>query len=108
MSLQALAPLPLPLRLSPGSRRSLVSPGEFMHVTILTLYGLLAWVCALAWASIAGPDGAVLVVLLATPFIVSGVIVALLLAWGLALFVRWMWRNRSTFRLWRVVAGPGA
>lgn len=105
MSLEPVAQLPLPLRLSLGSPApawSLGSSGEFMHVTILTLYGLLAWVCALAWASIAGPDGAVLIVLLATPFIVSGVIVAVLLAWGLAQFVRWMWRNRSTFRLWCV------
>lgn len=101
MSQHPSAPVDLILRLSPG---------KSMHVTILTFYGVLAWVCALAWAAIAGSDGAVLVVLLATPFIVSGVIVAVLLGWGLVVFVRWMWRNRSTFRLWcvRRVAGPGA
>ena len=68
-----------------------------MHVVIVALYGIVAWLSLLVLAVIAGPPGAALALLVLAPFVVSGVIL-LLLAWCT---LRWLWLCRGTLRLWR-------
>lgn len=75
-----------------------------MHVVVSILYAIIAWLALLAWLVIA--DGPVLVFLLASPFIISGLILALT-AVGLALIgLRWLWRCRGTLRLRRSLMLP--
>lgn len=75
-----------------------------MHVVVSILYAIIAWLALLAWLVIA--DGPVLVFLLASPFIISGLILALT-ALGLALIgLRWLWRCRGSLRLWRSPSPP--
>lgn len=75
-----------------------------VHVLVSFLYALIVWLAMLAWLVIA--DGPVLLVLLASPFILSGLILALT-ALGLAFIgLRWLWRCRGSLRLRRSVMLP--
>lgn len=75
-----------------------------MHVLISFLYAVIAWLALLAWLVIA--DGPVLLVLMASPFIISGLILALI-ALGLAFIgLRWLWRCRGSLRLRRSLMLP--
>lgn len=72
-----------------------------MHAVIAALYGFIVWLALLALASIAGAPGAVLVVLLVAPLVVSGVALALLVSCLAWCGVRWLWLCRGTLRLRR-------
>lgn len=75
-----------------------------VHVLISILHAVIAWLALLAWLVIA--DGPVLLVLLAAPWIISGLILALT-ALGLAFIgLRWLWRCRGSLRLRRSVMLP--
>lgn len=90
---------PPPLSSSP------TNPGAAaVHVLISFLYAVIAWLALLAWLVIA--DGPVLLVLMASPFIISGLILALT-ALGLAFIgLRWLWRCRGSLRLRRSLMLP--
>lgn len=70
-----------------------------MHVLIAVLYAVILWLSLLAYLIII--DGPWNLALAFAPFIISGGVVALLLLdaalWG----VRWLWRNRGSWRWWR-------
>ena len=72
-----------------------------MHIAISALYGFVVWLALLAWASIAGAPGSVLVVLLVAPLVVSGVALALIAACLAWCGVRWLWLCMGTLRLRR-------
>lgn len=75
-----------------------------MHVLISFLYAVIAWLALLAWLVIT--DGPVLLVLMASPFIISGLILALT-ALGLSFIgLRWLWRCRGSLRLRRSLMLP--
>ena len=75
-----------------------------VHVLIPILHAVIAWLALLAWLVIA--DGPVLLFLLASPFIISGLILALT-ALSLAFIgLRWLWRCRGSLRLRRSVMLP--
>ena len=71
-----------------------------MHVLIAALWGALVW-AGLVAAAFAGAGPSLLLVLVAAPFIVSGVTIALIAASVLLGAVRWLWRCRGTLRLRR-------
>ena len=81
------------------------NPGSTaVHVLISILYAVVAWLALLAWLVIS--DGPVLLALLAAPWIISGLILALT-ALGLAFIgLRWLWRCRGSLRLRRSVMLP--
>lgn len=75
-----------------------------VHVLASALYAAVAWLALLAWLVIS--DGPVLPVLLAAPWIISGLILALT-ALSLAFIgLRWLWRCRGSLRLWRSPTTP--
>lgn len=68
------------------------------------LYAAVAWLALLAWLVIS--DGPVLLVLLASPLVFSGLIIVITAA-GLALIgLRWLWRCRGSLRLRRSPTTP--
>lgn len=70
-----------------------------MHVVISTLYAFVVWLALLAWLVIS--DGPVLLVLLASPLVFSGLIIVITAA-GLAFIgLRWLWLRRGSLRLRR-------
>lgn len=82
--------------LSPQGR----NPGAAAaHVLASALYAAVAWLALLAWLVIS--DGPVLLVLLASPRVFSGLIIVITAA-GLAFIgLRWLWRCRGSLRLRR-------
>lgn len=75
-----------------------------MHIVVSTLYAIIAWLALMAWLVIA--DGPVLLVLLASPLVFSGLIIGIT-ALGLAVIgLRWLWRCRGSLRLWRYMLHP--
>ena len=75
-----------------------------VHVLASALYAAVAWLALLAWLVIS--DGPVLAFLFVTPFLLSGLILALT-ALGLAFIgLRWLWRCRGSLRLWRSPTTP--
>jgi hypothetical protein len=95
--------------MSPASTPPLSSwdrnPGAAaVHILVSTLYAVIAWLALLAWLVIA--DGPVLLVLLASPLVFSGLIVVVTAA-GLAFIgLRWLWRCRGSLRLRRSLLIP--
>ena len=90
MSLAHATPLSS-LRRNPGAAA--------VHVLASALYAADAWLALLAWLVIS--DGPVLLVLLASPLVFSGLIIVIT-AVGLALIgLRWLWRCRGSLRLRR-------
>ncbi len=75
-----------------------------VHVLASTLYAVIAWLALLAWLVIS--DGPVLLVLLASPFIISGLILALTAIGLVFIGLRWIWRCRGSLRLWRSLMLP--
>ena len=95
----------------PGSSRVLGGTrlaGEILHlvmnVLIAALYAVIIWLSLMAYLVII--DGPWLWALFASPFIISGVIVALLALDRLMAVVHWLWRSRGTWR-WRRSATRG-
>ena len=75
-----------------------------VHVLASALYAAVAWLALLAWLVIS--DGPVLLVLLASPLVFSGLIIVITAA-GLAFIgLRWLWRCRGTLRLRRSLMLP--
>ena len=75
-----------------------------VHVLASALYAVIAWLALLAWLVIS--DGPVLLVLLASPLVFSGLIIVITAA-GLAFIgLRWLWRCRGSLRLWRSPTTP--
>lgn len=70
-----------------------------MHVLASALYAAVAWLALLAWLVIS--DGPVLLVLLAAPFILFGLILVLTAPGFAFIAIRWLWRCRGTLRLRR-------
>ena len=70
-----------------------------VHVLASALYAAVAWLALLAWLVIS--DGPVLLALLASPLVFSGLIIVITAA-GLAFIgLRWLWRRRGSLRLRR-------
>lgn len=80
-----------------------VTGGLLVHIVLLVVYGLTAWLALLAWASIAGPVGSVWAILALSPLVVSGVIVALVLSDLAYCGLRWCWCRRSALLWWRAL-----
>ena len=78
-----------------------------VHVLASALYAAVAWLALLAWLVISdGPVLLVLLVLLASPLVFSGLIIVITAA-GLAFIgLRWLWRCRGSLRLWRSPTTP--
>lgn len=87
--------------LSPQGR----NPGAAaVHVLASALYAAVAWLALLAWLVIS--DGPVLLVLLASPLVFSGLIIVITAA-GLAFIgLRWLWLCRGSLRLRRSLTLP--
>lgn len=76
----------------------------FMNVVISGLYAVIIWLSLMAYLVII--DGPWLWALFASPFIISGVIVALLALDAAVRGAHWLWRCRATWR-WRRSGTPG-
>lgn len=70
-----------------------------MHVLAALIYGLIVFLAVLAWGVSTGAP--LLILLLVSPLLISGVAVALIVLTLVMAGVRWMWRCRGTLRLWR-------
>ena len=70
-----------------------------MHVLIAVLYAVTLWLSLAAYLLII--DGPWQYALLAAPLLISGGVVALLVLDAALLGLRWLWRNRGTYRSWR-------
>lgn len=73
--------------------------GFLVQVVISALYAVILWLSLMAFLVIS--DGPWLWALFASPFIISGVIVGLLVLDRLVAGAHWLWRSRSTWRWWR-------
>lgn len=70
-----------------------------MHILIAVLYAVTLWLSLAAYLLII--DGPWQYALLAAPLLISGGVVALLVLDAALLGLRWLWRNRGTYRSWR-------
>ena len=70
-----------------------------VHVLASILYAIIAWLALLAWLVVS--DGPWQLVLLATPFILSGLILVITALGFVFIAIRWLWRCRGTLRLRR-------
>lgn len=72
-----------------------------MHMATLCagLYAVTLWLSLVAYLLII--DGPWQSALLAAPLLISGGVVALLVLVAALLGLRWLWRNRGTWRRWR-------
>lgn len=75
-----------------------------MHVLVSILYAVIAWLSLLAWLVVS--DGPVLVFLLTSPFVLSGLILALTAIGLVIIGLRWLWRCRGSLRLRRSLTLP--
>ena len=70
-----------------------------MHILISGLYACIIWLSGLAYCVIV--NGPVFKYLVLSPFIISGVILAILVLDLMVSGIRWLWSGRATLRWWR-------
>lgn len=90
-------PHPTPSRLHPRTHEP---PALAALLLIAVLYAVTLWLSLVAYLLII--DGPWPSALLAAPLLISGGVVALLVLDAALLGLRWLWRNRGTYRSWRV------
>jgi len=84
---------------APLSSRASPPGAAAVHVLVSFLYAAVVWLALLAWLVVS--DGPWQIVLLATPFILSGLILVLTALGFAFIAIRWLWRCRGTLRLRR-------
>lgn len=67
-----------------------------MYVVVSVFYAIIAWLALLAWLIASGTP--VLLFLMATPFVISALVIVVAGVWFLLITLRWMWRCRGTLR----------